>query len=76
MSEPKEITAALDSIARASTPARELAKEAVRRHREWKSNAEKEGLPLVNTTTNSGAPLLDRDAVLRKSYPNHAGKKA
>lgn len=47
-----------------------------RKVKEWRSNAEKEGLPLVNTTTGSGAPLLDRDAVLRKSYPNHAGKKA
>lgn len=34
MNEPKEITAALDSIARASTPARELAKEAVGRYRQ------------------------------------------
>lgn len=33
MSESKEITEALNSIARASTPARELAKEAVERYR-------------------------------------------
>jgi len=42
---------------------------------EWKSDAEREGLPLVNLTTGSGAKLLDRDAVLRRSYPTYVKEK-
>lgn len=34
MNEPPEITAALDAISRASTHPRQLAREAVRRHRQ------------------------------------------
>lgn len=34
MNEPPEITAALQGIERASTPPRQLAREAVRRHRQ------------------------------------------
>lgn len=41
---------------------------------EWQSDAEREGLPVVNTTTGSGAPLLDRDRVL-KWEPTHLGRK-
>lgn len=40
----------------------------------WQSDAQKEGLPTVNISDGKGAPLLDRDAVLRASYPNHARK--
>lgn len=40
----------------------------------WKSNAEREKLPTVNVTTGSGAPLLDRDKVL-KWEPKHMGRK-
>lgn len=47
-----------------------------RKVREWRSDAEAERLPTTNIHDDKGAPLLDRDAVLRKSYPNHAGKKA
>lgn len=39
----------------------------------WQSDAEREGLPVVNVR-DTGAPLLDRDRVLRDSYPNHARK--
>lgn len=42
---------------------------------EWQSDAEREGLPLVNRTTGSGAPLLRTDDILRRSYPNHARRK-
>lgn len=35
----------------------------------WLSDAEREGLPTVNLT-DTGAPLLDRDAILRRSYPD------
>lgn len=40
----------------------------------WISDAEREGLPVVNLT-DSGAPLLNRDEVLRRSYPNYARAK-
>lgn len=48
---------------------RQLAREAVARFR---SNAELEGLPVVNERDVHGAPLLDRDGVVRASVPNHA----
>lgn len=41
---------------------------------EWVSDAEREGLPVVNLV-DTGAPLLDRDEVLRRSYPNYARVK-
>jgi len=40
----------------------------------WQSDAEREGLPRTNIH-DTGAPLLDRDAVLDKSLPNHAKEK-
>lgn len=40
---------------------------------QWQSDAEREGLPLVNVTTDSGAPLLDRDKALAKSLPDCVG---
>lgn len=36
---------------------------------EWRSDAEREQLPVVNRTTGSGAPLLKPDEVL--SYDDH-----
>lgn len=36
----------------------------------WRSNAQREGLPVTNLT-DSGAPLLERDRVLRASYPTY-----
>lgn len=41
---------------------------------EWVSDAEREGLPTVNLV-DTGAPLLDRDEVLRRSCPNYARVK-
>lgn len=40
----------------------------------WQSDAEREGLPVVNVV-DSGAPLLDRDEILRRSYPNYVRVK-
>lgn len=40
----------------------------------WQSDAEKQGLPMTNLH-DSGAPLLDRDAVLRRSYPTYVKEK-
>lgn len=40
---------------------------------QWQSDAERLNLPLVNVTTDSGAPLLDRDKALAKSLPDCVG---
>lgn len=40
----------------------------------WQSDAQRLNLPVVNVV-DTGAPLLDRDAVLRNSYPNYARVK-
>jgi hypothetical protein len=42
---------------------------------EWRSDADRLGLPLATTTSGSGAPKLDVDATLRRTTPNHIGKK-
>lgn len=70
---PTDITRALREVETAELPddhPRRLAREAIAR---WKSDAEQRQLPTTNLTTGSGAPLLDRDAVLRKSYPDCVG---
>lgn len=41
---------------------------------QWKSDAERLHLPLVNIH-DTGAPLLQTDDILRRSYPNHAQEK-
>lgn len=67
---PKNINDALESIAAAERPVdhpRRLAREAIA---QWRSNAQREGLPITNLT-HSGAPLLERDRVLRASYPTY-----
>lgn len=71
MSEPTEITETLKRIERASSPTRQLARERVAQFRLDREKGEKP-LPVVNRTTGSGAPLLDVDEVVRRSYPNHA----
>lgn len=53
--------------------ARSLARAAIKR---WRSDADRQALPTVNRTTGSGAPLLKVDDVIRRSYPNHAKRKA
>lgn len=68
---PNEVNEALRGIEFADLPdshPRKLAREAIAR---WRSNAQREGLPTTNLT-DSGAPLLDRDLVLRRSYPDYA----
>ena len=39
------------------------------------TDAEREGLATVNVTTDTGAPVLDVDEVLRSSYPDYTEKK-
>ena len=42
---------------------------------EWRSDAERLGLPLATTTSGSGAPKLDVDATLRRTAPDHAERR-
>lgn len=39
----------------------------------WYSDAERLGLPIVNEHDDKGAPVLDRDGVLRRSLPDCVG---
>lgn len=64
-----DIKEALQRLDRALTPAPVLAAKAVAEFR-----GQQAPQPWINRTTGSGAPLLDRDAVLRRSEPNHAPK--
>lgn len=43
-----------------------------RKVKEWRSNAERERLPVSNPHDDKGAPVLMRDDVVRASVPNHA----
>lgn len=49
--------------------ARDLARQRVK---EWHSDAEQEGLPLVNRRDDKGAPVLDVDKAVQAGRPNHA----
>lgn len=40
----------------------------------WQSDAEREGLPVSNQHDTKGAPVLDRDRVLRWN-PTHIGRR-
>ena len=66
-----QVNDALESIARTERPAnhpRNLARQAIE---QWRSNAQLEGLPTTNLHDDKGADLLDRDGVLRASYPTY-----
>lgn len=48
-----------------------------RKVREWRSNAERQSLPVTNTHDVHGAPLLDVDAVLdHLGHDKRLGRKA
>lgn len=69
----KLVTETIDSLEKQNQPQQtkmEIVDDANDAPR-WLSDAEREGLPTVNLT-DTGAPLLDRDAVLRRSYLNYA----
>lgn len=38
---------------------------------QWRSNAQREGLPVTNLRDKKGAELLDVDRVVRGSYPTY-----
>lgn len=66
-----DVSHALRSIEATELPdnhPRKLAREAIA---EFRSNAQREGLPIANQI-DSGAPLLRRDEVVRASYPTYA----
>ena len=67
-----EVNDALRDIERTERPAdhpRTLAREAVT---QWRSNAQREGLPVTNLRDGKGAELLDVDRVVRGSYPTYS----
>lgn len=75
MSEPKEITEVINALERAAKSPRELARERVAQFRLDREKGERP-LPVVNLTTGSGAPLLDRDAVLgHRHHDARLGKR-
>lgn len=75
MSEPLEITTALEQIEHASSPNRQLARERIARFRLDKDKGEKP-LPVSNATTGSGAPLLDVARTLsHEHHDRRLGKK-
>lgn len=70
----KSVSDALKSIEAAERNedhARTIARQRVH---EWRSNAARDGLPLVNTHDSRGAKVLDIDSVL-KWEPEHLGRK-
>lgn len=73
MSQPPEITEALEVLDRELTTPREIARERVAKFQLDREKGEKP-LGVANTTTGSGAPLLKVDDVLRRSLPSY-GKR-
>jgi hypothetical protein len=66
----------VDKLLRSLEPTRVIARQAIQRYKTWKSDAEKQKRPLSNQHDAAGAPLLNIDAVLRRSEPNDLlGKK-
>ena len=66
-----DINDALAAIELTELPANHPRKLAQRAVAEFRSNAQREGLPTTNVI-DSGAPLLRRDEVVRGSYPTYA----
>jgi hypothetical protein len=58
----------LRAVNNAQSHARDLARQRVA---EWRSNAQREGLPVTNVRDGKGAELLDVDQVVRGSYPTY-----
>lgn len=67
----EEVNRTLDQLSRTRMEIVDDADAAPR----WQSDAEREGLPRSNQHDTKGAPLLDRDRILRDSYPNYARLK-
>ena len=67
MSTDPEVAEALERLDRALEHPRILAAKAVAEFRGRELSQ-----PWINTTTGSGAPLLNRDAVVHSSEPRHA----
>lgn len=41
---------------------------------EWRSDADRENLPVSNRHDDKGAPVLDVDHVIRRTQPEHAAR--
>jgi hypothetical protein len=67
-----ETLAQLEAVERDPNHPRSLARQAVKR---WRSDAEKQGLPVANTHDVKGAPVLDVNAVIKRSLPGSLGRK-
>lgn len=74
MSESADIDAALEVLGRELTTPREIAHERVAKFMLDREKGEKP-LPTTNVHDDKGAPVLDRDAVLRRSLPKCDGKR-
>lgn len=63
-----QVLAQIESAERPASHPRTLAREAIA---QWRSNAQREGLPVTNLRDEKGAELLDVDRVVRGSYPTY-----
>lgn len=64
-----QVLAQIESAERPVDHPRTLAREAIQ---QWRSNAQREGLPVTNSRDEKGAELLDVDRVVRGSYPTYS----
>lgn len=69
-----DVKAALERLDRALTPTPMLARQAVAEHyrRSGASGLAARTIPWINEHDVHGAPLLDRDAAVRRGEPQHA----
>lgn len=70
-----DISRALQSIEATERDDQHPRTIARRKVREFRSDAEQRQLPTTNVHDDKGAPVLNRDEVLRRSYPDHARSK-
>lgn len=60
--------AAIEAQERDPNHPRVLAREVIK---QWRSNAQRESLPVSNQHDDKNAPVLDVDEILRRSQPDH-----
>ena len=68
----KAVAATINELERQNQP-QPVKMEIVEDAPRWYSDAERLGLPVVNEHDDKGAPVLDRDKVLRQSLPDCVG---
>lgn len=67
-----ETLAQLEAAERDPSHPRTIARQAVA---EWRSDAQRQQLPVTNQHDGKGAKVLNIDATLRRTEPNHAKEK-